>query len=111
VYRLKHRSDLYDLVLSTGKTITLTGSHPILTTEGWKAINRKTAKEEHGLETTQLEVGNTIITDNKESIIITDIIPRNDLKDTTVYNIHIDPYKTYIVEHMVVHNASENAGT
>jgi len=108
VYMLKHRTDIYDLVLSSGKTITLTGSHPILTIDGWKAINRKTAKIEHNIETTTLEKGDIILTDNNVELIVNDIIARDDLKDITVYNLHIEPYNTYIVEHMIVHNASDN---
>jgi len=37
---------IYDLVLSNGDIITLTRVHPILTINGWKAIDNVSAKKE-----------------------------------------------------------------
>jgi len=46
----KHRSNLYDIILSSNVILTLTHSHPILTTNGWRAINVEAAKKEHWID-------------------------------------------------------------
>ena len=44
---LKHKSHIYDIHLSTGKIITLTASHPLLTTNGWRSLDIDTTWQEY----------------------------------------------------------------
>jgi len=50
---LKHKTDIYDVYLSTGKVITLTASHPLLTTNGWRSLDIEMTYEEY-----RIEIGN-----------------------------------------------------
>ena len=100
----KHRTNVYDICMANGVTITLTDSHPILTTSGWKAINPIEAMKEHFISVSQLKPDDIVI-GPKGNILVNEIIFREDLNDATVYNIDVEPYDTYIVNGIVVHNA------
>lgn len=105
VQMFKHKSDIYDVVLSNGKIMTMTASHPILTVKGWQAIDTEMAKNEHWIDVDPLELNIEVVTNTQEKVYITNIIERLDLQDTTVYNLDVDSYNTYLVENVVVHNA------
>ena len=104
IQMLKHKNNIYDLYLSSGKKITMTGSHPILTTSGWKSLDIEGSLLDHGVEVTQLFEGDQIITCQNEPLYVNKIVFREDLQDETVYNCHIEKYHTFIVENAVVHN-------
>ena len=100
--------NIVTVYLSSGKTITMTKSHPILTTQGWKALDISNAEREHRLTGIQLlEIGDEVVNITDEKIYITDIIERKDLDGSTVYNCDVNPNDTYIVEDIVVHNAND----
>ena len=100
----KNASDIYDIRLANGTVITLTGSHPVLTRDGWKAINVEQAKKEHMVGLKQLYMGDDVLTVNGY-FTVEDITARYDLNGCTVYNIDVEEIDTYIVEGVVVHNA------
>ena len=103
---LKNRSkEIIDIYLTNGKIITATTSHPILTTQGWKAGNPDMAvREYHHMSFMTLQVGDKLYSPSKEDIFIEKIIRREDLDDIDVYNIDVEPYDTYLAEGIVVHN-------
>lgn len=104
VQMLKHKTDLYDVQLSTGKVITLTASHPLLTTNGWRSLDIPMTEYEYHIQVSKLKIGDKLITPLKEDIYVKDIRYREDLIDTTVYHCRVDPYHTFVVEDIVAHN-------
>ena len=100
----ENKNDIYDVYVSGGSVLTLTGSHPVLTRDGWKAVNVEAAVREHFVLIQKLLVGDIVICDDGEHII-DHIVYRDDLTHETVYNIDVEPYDTYIVNGVVVHNA------
>ena len=104
VQMFRHKNDIYDVELASGRKITLTGSHPLLTENGWSAINTEEAVKEHQIDVATLQEGDRVVAiDGIDTV--TRITYREDLQDTTVYNIDVEPYDTYVVEGVVVHNA------
>lgn len=107
VKQFKNASCIYDLRLSSGRSIVLTSSHPLLTSEGWKAIDPEKATEEHDIDDIgTLKVNDKLIGIN-ELITIEQIVSREDLEGTTVYNIDVEEVDTYIVNGIVAHNAND----
>lgn len=106
VQMFKHESDIYDLVLSSGEILTLTGNHPVLTEEGWKCItNSEIAQKEHpSIELSTLTEQDIVFTTHGKSAI-DKIVFRADLADSNVYNIDVEDIDTYVIEGIVVHNA------
>lgn len=104
-----HKKNIFDIVLSTNDIITATSTHPILTTTGWKAVDPILAVQdlEHNMEITELQVGDEVINITGQKIYIREINLRTDLIDTTVYNIDVEPYDTYLVHNIVVHNSKD----
>ena len=98
----KDAHDIVDMYFSSGLVLTVTSDHPFLTAEGWKAIK---PKYENTLEL--LHEGDQIKTLNNEFIILDKIIHREDLEGITVYNCEVETYHTYIVDHVIVHNAKD----
>jgi len=98
-------SGIYSICLSSGKILTLTSGHPILTERGWAALNLEIANKEHPeLGDIILLNKNDVVIGYKESFNIVEIIPRKDLENTIVYNIDVNPCHTYIAEDVIVHN-------
>ena len=106
VQRLRNRiKNIIDIYLSNGKIITATTSHPILTNRGWCAGEEAAAiREYHDLVIGTLEEGDKVFSPYSENVYIEKIVPRPDLADIPVYSLDIEPYDTYIVEGIVVHN-------
>ena len=105
----KHRDDVYDIRLDNGKDIVLTDSHPLLTENGWKAIDPdKVIKENHHNDIT---VGRLTTNDRLFGVDgfvgIVNIKYREDLTDCTVYNIDVEEIDTYIVNGIIAHNADD----
>ena len=105
VQTFKHKSDIHEIRLSNGNKVTLTGSHPVLTKEGWKAINVSKAREEHFVDVGQLLEGDEILAEEGAFVKVLRIVHRDDLTDCDVYNLDVEPVDTYIVDGVVVHNA------
>lgn len=104
VQMLKHKSHIYDIHLSTGKVITLTASHPLLTTNGWRSLDIDTTWQEYRITVNTLQINDKLISPYNDNIYIKDIKYREDLTDTTVYHCRVDPYHTFVVEDIVAHN-------
>lgn len=104
VQAIRHKNQIYDLYLSNGKIITVTNSHPFLTTDGWKAIDPEWAWHDHKVETTILQENDELINISNNKIYIKKILYRTDLQDETVYSCGIEDTHTFIVEGVVVHN-------
>ncbi len=95
-----------------GVSLEVTQGHPILTTDGWKAIDIKKAREIHPeMEINKLKVGNTlrlILLDEEtgkygpSEQVIESII--EDARDIPVYNLNVTGNDTYIVNDVAVHN-------
>jgi len=86
----------------------LTDYHPILTTEGWKAVNPVTSNEHHpDLNVGQLEIGDEIVSiTGPESLVASEIVVNIDKYNSTdkVYNFKVDNDNTYTANNLVVHN-------
>ena len=95
-----------------GVSLEVTQGHPILTTDGWKAIDVYTAREIHPeMDISKLKVGDTlrlILLDEESGKygpseqIIESII--EDARDIPVYNLNVTGNDTYIVNDVAVHN-------
>ena len=97
--------DIYDIYFSNNKMLRLTGSHPVLTTNGWKALNVEQARKEHNDITIELLDENDIVITKDGNASIEQIVFREDLTNETVYNIDVEPVDTYIAAGVIVHNA------
>lgn len=100
-------NDMADVYLSTGEVICLTRSHPLLTEKGWSALDTQMAEYEHKIPIALLEEGDKLYSPIYDDVYITKITLRPDLIDIPVYNLDVEPYDTYIVENVVVHNADQ----
>lgn len=106
VQMLRRDVEIYDIVFESGKRLTLTDSHPLMTTFGWGAINVNAAVKEHAIDMFNLLVGDEVITaDGTDKI--TQIVARTDLKGSAVYNIDVEPYDNYFVNGILAHNAED----
>lgn len=90
------------IVLSNNNIINMTLSHPILTTQGWKAIDCDTAFIEHGVVCGKLSIKDQIMTQN--GIFSVKKLEKYDY-NLPVYNFTVDKYHTYIADTCIVHNA------
>lgn len=90
------------IVLSNNNIINMTLSHPILTTQGWKAIDCDTAFIEHGVVCGKLSIKDQIMTQN--GIFSIKKLEKYDY-NLPIYNFTVDKYHTYIADTCIVHNA------
>jgi hypothetical protein len=86
----------------------LTPDHPVMTTEGWRAINYNARKDEKGYkryglnEVGVLKVGDIIVTE-KGNVEITRIMPEAPVKDGTTYNLKLkDNAKSFYANGILV---------
>ena len=104
----KHRDDVFEIDLKSGRKLIVTDSHPLFTRDGWKALDPEKVIEEHhhSVETTTLTADDEIL--GMDGYVgIESIRYRNDLSDCTVYNIDVEEIDNYIVEGIVAHNADD----
>jgi hypothetical protein len=103
---------VYDVKLSNGKTLGVTGGHPIHTDSGWKFANQECYDAEiaEGVDwgcdiTGLLTVGDQVFALDQESVTVESI----ESKDTaTVYHLaDIEHTHTYFTEGVLVHNNGE----
>ncbi len=88
----------------------VTAEHPFMTTQGWKSIDPiQTSKEHIGIEVTQLEVGDVLITE-KGSIVINSIESSVAPEKTQLYNFLLDGDHTYYADGYLVHNKEQCGG-
>ena len=104
---LRRKKQMIDIYLSNGEIVCATDTHPLLTNDGWKAINAVQANieyEKENLNITNLKIGDQFISPENEAVFVIDIKMRSDLNNEDVYNIDTEPYDTYIVHGIVAHN-------
>ena len=81
----------------------VTGDHPFMSTNGWKALDPPIAQKQHpGLKVGLLQVNDRLIT-LKGSIQIKKISFKT-FKDAVVYNPQLDGNHTYYADDFLVHN-------
>jgi hypothetical protein len=72
-----------------------TANHPFLTTDGWKSLDPTTTKKEiPDLEVTQLEIGDILVTEDDNVLIISISSTPSD-SSTQLYNFELDGDHTY----------------
>lgn len=104
-----HNTDaLIEITDDYNNTLTMTPSHPILTTEGWKSRNPTTALREHGIETGWLHVGDELIGYQYNSKV-TNIKEIGVGENYDTYNIAVHNFHTYITNGIIVHNADSSS--
>jgi hypothetical protein len=103
VTKLHHYPVAQQLIYTIDNAISLTDTHPMLTSEGWKSFNPELTAEIHP----DLELaGKLMIAD----ILITHTGPvhlydyTKKVQDIPVYNLDVDGDDTFIVDGYVVHN-------
>ena len=99
------RDNLVDIHLSDGTMVTVTPSHPLLTSRGWASLDPNTALKEHFIKTKMLSEGDVLISNNKDKIIIEKIEDSHISDMANVYNLTTEKYHTFIVDGIVAHNA------
>lgn len=107
--QFKHRDDVFRVELDSGRTLLVTDSHPLLTIDGWKAIDTEKVEQEHhhdDITVTRLSAGDRLVSVNGP-VTVKSIEYGQDLYDVTVYNLDVEEIDTYIVEGIVAHNADE----
>ena len=110
---------IYDVVLSDGRTIQTTDSHPLmLDTLEWGAIDVEACVREHkwmeGVNSHELKIGDSLfsMTDaimfDRQDESGLEIVDINENADMTVYNLSgVENNHTYFVNGMLVHNFEE----
>lgn len=99
----EYSTDLVYVYLSNGVRIGMRAYHPLLTTEGYKSLRPEVALE-HGVTTTLLEIGDTLV-GYGENVTVVDVEEREHIPNYKTYNLSIEGYHNYIVEGIVAHNA------
>lgn len=94
-------------MVTINDNMTCTDYHPVLTTDGWKAVNVVKSNEVHpDFEIGELKAGDVLVTltdlgmqRNEEVLNI-----RKHDENIRVYNFHVDGDNTYTANRIVVHN-------
>ncbi len=87
-----------------GAGATITGDHPIKTTDGWKAITQEAADlyaGKEGFAKTPLKVGDTIVTETG-TVKVTDIHRFPMLQAVTTYNLRVKGDDSFYANGMAV---------
>ena len=99
---------VFNVELSNGKTLGVTGGHPIHTDSGWKYANQvewEAEKQEFdwGIDFEgQLQEGDKVFSVDNEEVTVKTIV---DNGNATVYHLsEVEHTKTYFVEGILVHN-------
>ena len=104
---LRREKQMVDIYLSNGEIVCATDTHPLLTNDGWKAVNAAQANieyEKENLNIKNLKIGDQFISPENKAVFVIDIKMRPDLNNVDVYNLDTEPYDTYIVHGIVAHN-------
>ena len=89
-----------------GSEYFVSDEHPFMTTEGWKSFNPEMTKLEVDLNTTELKIGDVLVTDNGLEVIESvDYI--NADYNTPLYNFMLDWDHTYYANNYLVHNKGD----
>jgi hypothetical protein len=96
---------VYELLFSDGKSLTLTDAHPIATVQGWKSLNPLATKRENpDVSVSLLEIDDVVITVNG-TCVLTAIEPGEIVQ---VYNLTVDEPHTFYANGVLVHNKMAN---
>jgi hypothetical protein len=99
--RIAYEGDVY--AFNGDGNYFVTPSHPFMTTEGWKSIDPvKTRKEMPGFQVAKLEVGDTLILEDGQTMTLTGMDSK--YEKTTVYNFQLDGTHEYYADKFLVHN-------
>ena len=83
----------------------VTGGHPFYTRDGWKAVDPDlTPSEKHNVKTTKLQVGDVLLLDDGNEVVLASINASTDAAEHTVHNPMLDGDHTYYANGMLVHN-------
>ena len=104
---------VWNVELSNGKTLGVTGGHPIHTDSGWRYVNQEECDNEinagadWGIELSGvLEVGNEVFSVGEESVTVKSIEENG---TATVYHLTcVEHTNTYFTEGVLVHNGYQN---
>jgi hypothetical protein len=104
VVELHTHEGSYEIYGFNGEKAFVTEEHPMLTDSGWKAINPCETKAKHGIEAATLMVGDYLLKDNEERVLI-ESIEKNEETVDKVYHISLWEIDTHYANDYVVHNA------
>jgi len=86
----------------------ITSEHPVMTKDGWKAIDQENAKkfEPHlsKILVGSLTVGDLLVKEGGELMLVTSIDKYTDQPQQQLYNLMLNGDHTYYVNEMLVHN-------
>lgn len=86
-----------------GESLEVTESHPLMTTEGWKAIDVEAAeREKESVPVTELKVGDRMVREDGSNHEVTKIVCWSETVQT--YNFTVDNAHTYFAEGYLAHN-------
>ncbi|MEC9292355.1 MAG: Hint domain-containing protein [Pseudomonadota bacterium] len=98
------------LIEINGETAFTTDNHPLMTTDGWKALNPDMAEKEAYDQLSgnigQLEIGQTLImAQGKRQLIESIMIVPQEEEDRRLYNLMLDGDHTYYANGILVHGS------
>lgn len=104
--------EVYDIAedlrpMAKVNNLNLTDYHPILTNEGWKAVNVEMSRKHHpDLDVNKLEEGDTMIKLTNEGMTTSEVVVNIERYDSTdkVYNFRVNNDNTYTANNIIVHN-------
>ena len=103
--------DLRPMAVVNG--LVLTDYHPILTSDGWKAVNAVTSSKHHpDLDITELQVGDTLIKMTMAGEADSEVVVNINKFESSdkVYNFKVNNDNTYTANNIVVHNKLSSFG-
>ena len=99
VLTLRTHHTLYSI---NGSDIRISGGHLIMTTEGWRTIEKAPAYLPEAQDIPLLAVGDTLVTDDGTRVIVERITPHRGTH--TLYHLALDGDHTYYAGGVLVHN-------
>ena len=104
-FKVYTKDSIVKLSLSNGTTIQATAEHPFwIVDKGWCSVDAKAAKEDHGIEVSQLEIGDTLLDENNNKVVLAGIEEKQQVPYQAVYNLTVQQNHTYYANGILVHN-------
>ena len=103
-------NDIIKLVMGDN-TIDCTSTHPFwsVNKKEWVSLNPKETMLNMDINIEQLEIGDILLNEKNEQIILDDII-QIDTEDIVTYDISVEPNHTYYANSILVHNKLDENG-
>ena len=102
-YRIAHEGKLY--AFNNSGNYFVSGTHPFMTTEGWKSVNPEgTRRESPGIQVSALRVGDNLVLHGGRYMTLTSLDSIS--TSTIVYNFGINGTHDYYADDYLVHNVS-----